>query len=233
MLRSVVCLCLVIFLAAACSPKVGPGFDQPDPQAIIDHYLDKIGGKGKLKKVKTLYMAGTVDFAGAQIKLERFSECPDKMRVKLEAIRASKVRVLNGAEAFEVTQVGNIPIDGVGLQSMQLEAKVFPQLYYDNVSLKFLSRELVDGEMAYKIKLIEPDSTIRFEFYNQETGLLVKMVDAIKSKTYYRDYREVDGVLFPFDVELVGGGRGMRYFLDSLVINPSIPASTFEFNYDW
>ncbi|MCB0640236.1 MAG: hypothetical protein KDC44_01290 [Phaeodactylibacter sp.] len=235
MIKQVGVLALLLILWNGCAPKIGPGIATPKPSVVIDRYLEVIGGAAKLKKVHTLYLEGQAELYGGTIHLIRYSQAPDKMRVILEAQRASKVRVLNDSLAFEVTQVGNIPVDGIGLKPMQWEAQLFPQLYYKErkTRLDLLGTELVSGQPAYKLKLTDANGDVRFEFYDQETGLLVKMVDMIKSKTYYQDYREVGDVRFPFEVELVAANRGTSYVLDSVALNPVIPSTVFEFNYDW
>lgn len=223
------CLLLAGFLA--CSPK--PPVDLPSaPHAIIERYLEAIGGREQLLQIQTLRKHGAVLKDGLEEELNIFHQPPHKMRTVHSVSLGQKVNVFVDGQSFEVTAVGNLPVDSMNLHVLSREAQLFPPLYYatTQVELQYLSTELVEGEKVDKLKVIYPDGFIWYEFYEQKSGLLVKLVAPNKGIVLLQQYREVAGIKFPF-VKIAPRtyGPAFKVQFTEIEVNPPLDPRLFEF----
>lgn len=92
----------------------------------------------------------------------------------------------------------------------------------------------VDGTPVYRIEVVRADSSREIWSLDRETFLPVMMTGStydfggeVSLLTFFDDYREVDGVVLPFYVELEFGMRSRVYGVDAVTINPELPDSLF------
>lgn len=98
-------------------------------------------------------------------------------------------------------------------------------------NLQILPSQKFEGIPCHVLKLTGTPSGDRFLFIETTTGLLVKIGDKPDPKsngTLLSDYREVNGVKFPFNIEIVNKGKTVQQTLvETLEVNPGFPEETF------
>lgn len=188
----------------------------PTAQEIIAKYVQAIGGKAVNEKFKTRMMKGTLEFAPVGIKgtFETYAAAPDKgyNKSNLEGI-GELIEGFDGMTAWSMNPIqGNRVKEGEEL----LQTKLINNFYlttnleklYPKMEVK--GTEKVGDKDAYVV-IATPNGLAAETFYfDVKSGLLVRAdmtvvspEGKIPAKTFYEDYRDVDGVKLPYKLRAV------------------------------
>ena len=123
------------------------------------------------------------------------------------------------------------PMSETELSEKAEEKGLFPETYLDASTINLVSLIAIEGVDVYKIKVKE-DS---FRYYDATTGLLVRTEKTeeaqgqkVTSVQDLSDYREVNGVLFPFGQKITAGPQVIGLSATEITINEGV--STDDFN---
>jgi hypothetical protein len=101
--------------------------------------------------------------------------------------------------------------------------------------LELIGKDTVESNLVYQIKLVYPDSTEQFFFIGMEDYLLKKRISfrtygeqQLTIETYYRDYRDVEGIPFAFLVETRYPGRSVETEVHTIELNNPIDNQFFK-----
>jgi zinc protease len=108
-----------------------------------------------------------------------------------------------------------------------------PESY--GVKMELLLNEVVDSVECFKIKFTLPSGIRWFQYYANDSGLKVKEVKEIQTKqglfeqeTYFSDYREVNGLKYPFTLKQYFGAQEIDLTVKSIEINTGLEDKVFE-----
>jgi len=111
------------------------------------------------------------------------------------------------------------------------EKGLFPETYLDVNTLTLVSLTAIDGVDVYKVKVKE-DS---YRYYDAATGLLVRTEKSeeaqgqkMTSVQDLSDYREVNGVLFPYSQKITTGPQIIGLAASEIVVNDGVSAEDFK-----
>jgi outer membrane lipoprotein-sorting protein len=102
--------------------------------------------------------------------------------------------------------------------------------------VELLGKEKVEGTDAYKIKLTQKDASETIVYIDAESFLEIKMEakrkmqgQEIEGETILGNYKEVEGMLFPFSIENKAKGQpgGQTITIDKVELNPTLADSLF------
>jgi outer membrane lipoprotein-sorting protein len=184
---------------------------------IIAKYIAARGGLAQIKALKSERISGTISFGpdgDGTFVVER--ERPLKLHTELSLNGQTLIRTYDGktsgwiynpfagipaVEAMSEADIGNIA------EEADFDGPFIDYKAKGN-QVQFAGKEEVEGKPAYKLKLTNKNGEVRYFFFDVATGLLVKMFSSTKEgdkdvsiETYFRDYREVHGLKYPFLVE--------------------------------
>ena len=131
-----------------------------------------------------------------------------------------------------VEQMGQkIPFEKDQIDSEKEKLGFFEELYLDPKNMELISLTPIDGNDLYKVKVKEKS----FRYYDSKTSLLVMTEETVSqgnnditSTTKFNDYKEVDGVLFPFKREISTGPQNIIFEIKSIKLNEDIKDSFFK-----
>ena len=206
--------------------------------AVINKYIYAIGGIDKFKKVidRTTVMNGTA--MGQPIDIIVLQKYPDKL---FQELRAGEVtQLLYYHDGKGMLKIGNekTEIEKKELERLMMDATMQLLLSPDSFGIKsdFIGEECIDSIDCYVIRLVLPSGIRWFQYYNVETGLKFKETKEIQTKqglfeqeTYFSDYREVNGLKFPFTIKQYFGLQEIDLTVTSIEINTDLDDSVFEF----
>ncbi len=204
---------------------------------IIDKYIKAIGSRENLEKVKdrTTIMRGSVQ--GMNITTVVYQKEPNKMMSELDAGVMKQETYFDGQKGV-VSVAGNTQeIQGDALQAMKYESMIHPMFIVDSLKInaKLAGTEKVNGKDAYKLELSLPDGKTWFEYFDPETGYKVKDSKSITvpqgiftKETEYSDYRNVDGVMYPFKIRQSVGAQSFEFNVSSIKVNTGLTDDKFE-----
>jgi len=199
---------------------------------VMNNYINAIGGKSKLEGVNSFMLIAEAEMQGMKLNLEqkKTSKNQSMQDVKVSGNSMSKA-VLNDGAGYVVMQGQRKDMDETELKKASEESAPFPELGYLNGGVALDGMEDVDGKKAYKVKVSE-EKTL---FYDVETGLKVQEVtktemqgQQMTSTVSYSDYREVQGIMFPFVIGQTMGPQSFEFIVSEIKINEGVTDADFE-----
>ena len=222
---------------------VVPSDAQPLPEGLTADevyatYVDALGGREKLENVKNISMKMKAEMMGQLLDLNLVKEAPNKMKQETEmnGMVVSKV-VFDGNELINEQMGNRMPVDENMKKEMVAEAGLFPELYYAESEIKsnLTGIEKIGEENAYVIELTFPEGSKKTMYYSIKTGLMLrtsKVIDTPQGSatqvTDYKNYKEVDGIMFPFEIVQKFGPTEFKTEVLTIELNKELPPNTFS-----
>ena len=214
----------------------------PTPAAeLIDKYVNAIGGQPAIDKIKSRTATGTVTTANGQTGTYEMAQvAPDKAYEIFVTPRFTIKRAVSATGAWEQNPQGVRDIDGSELQRVRNSMQLFSTLKLKEqyTRMRSIGRDKVGDRDAYVVVAARSETDVERLFFDVETGLLLRritymrtIVGIIPEQTDYEDYRDVDGVKFPFTVRVSSIDAGNPYIvrkLDDIKLNTAVDDTKFN-----
>lgn len=175
--------------------------------AVLNAYFKAIGGKKALLNMKDLTWKAASGTNGVTLPTIIQYKTPLKLVITTRTDKGQLVfKQVSDGKDMSIT-VGNskVPLSRSAMDRMMFTSLLMPELHLADKGVKtaFDGRETVDGKEAYKLTHTMPDGSTWSTFYDIQTGLKVKLyvpgqTNPNPEVTRYGDYREVNGIKFPF-----------------------------------
>jgi len=204
---------------------------------VIDNYLEAIGGKEKFSNVedRTTILRGEI--MGQKLSIVIKQKVPNKLRQNIRSGEMKQTILYDGTRGVMIIGDKKTELDNKELEKLKVEARMNflldPEAY--GVSLELKGIETVDSSLCYKIALITEEGKCWEQFYEINSGLKIKEVKEVQTtlenflqETFYGDYKEVDGLKFPFNIKQSFGMQTMEMNVSSVKLNAGLKNSIFE-----
>jgi predicted Zn-dependent peptidase len=201
-------------------------------QSVIENYLDAIGGRAVLEKVKTvsIFASGEVQGMALNFQLIRTSDNQFMQNIEMMGRSMSK-QVFNGENGYAMMQGQKMDLNPQQAAMIKDEAQPFYELHLDPEAISLEGIEKVDGENAYKVKV----SGNRVAFYNVASGQKIQeitttemMGQTIESTMKFSDYKEASGIMFPFYLGQMMGPQLIEFTIEKIEVNSGVTAEDFN-----
>ena len=214
-----------------------------------DEILDKVfaarGGVEKIKAIRTQRISGTISFGpGAEGPFSVQFERPGKMHMEVNIAGQSVVRVYDGKSAGWVINPFSPnkdvqPMSAEELRGISDESDFDgPLLDYQTKGnhIEFAGKDSIDGNQVVKLKLTNKNGEVRTYFFDASTYLLIKWEGQrhadnqdLNVETFFRDYREVNGIKFAFEIDSDSPGvaQQQKITLDKIELNVPVDSALF------
>ncbi|HYX10208.1 MAG TPA: pitrilysin family protein [Bacteroidales bacterium] len=208
-------------------------------QKVIDQYIDAIGGEKNLKKIKDITVKLSMEMQGMSMNQVIYKKVPDKyaMEMSMNGNTIQKI-VFDGTSGKTSGMQGNADLTEDQIANLKYNnIPIVPDIQYsdEGYKLELKGMEEVDGQKAYNIMVTTPDGNQQQEYYSLDTGLKLRTVSTmstpqgeITQTVDYSNYKEVDGVKFPFALKQSVGPRSFDLKVDSITVNSDLPDDTFK-----
>ena len=222
------------------NPVEKPEFTKPIPEGvtaatILESYIVAIGGLKAVNAVNSVMIAADVTIEGMPFKptavMKTMAPNMSSMEMSIEGMGTVMKQKFDGTDGYAEQQGMQQPMSEEELAEKAEEKGLFPETYLDTSNLTLVSLTAIDGVDVYKIKVKE-DS---YRYYDADTGLLVRTEKSeeeqgqiITSVQDVSDYREVNGVLFPFVQKITTGPQVIGLTASEIVVNEGITADDFK-----
>jgi len=216
-----------------------PDFSKPSgvtKSSIINKYLEAVGGKKKLEEVDALMTMGEAVLQGGAMTLNlvTIQAKPNKLSVMMMMMGNIMMKqVFNGEDGYIMQQGQKMPFPEEEKEKLLSSSLPFEELGWlddENVIFNFVSEE--NGVKEYVLKIDEKTSV----YFDANTGLKTKQITMAPTPegkmapqaTLYEDYREVEGILFPFIIKIPMGPQMLEFNTKQIQVNPNISDSDFN-----
>ncbi len=237
-------LCLgliaVVFFSSCAFNRTG--IKPQSTKVLIDSVLKAYGGKKKLAEIAGYRVKGKVYalLSNKKASTTRTFSRPDRLRVVINYPGTSEIRILDGEKGWRSDKHENLySVKDFQLGSMVLQAS--------RANIPWILEEMQDqAKLIAPAKQGEKELTgLEFTIGNgmslriyidPETSLVAQsrsFLNTTKMKTYfktvYSDYREVDGIPFPFKEEnFASGFRTGITLIKEVIFNPELDDNEFR-----
>ncbi len=230
-------LCAVALLAVS-------AFGQTADE-LLEKNLKAMGGKDKLMALKSVQMTGKMKMGPIEAPFTLTKARPSQMRVDFT------IQGMTGSQAYDGTTGWMVmPFQGnkdpqkmaeEQLKDIRTEAD-FDGPTFDYKAkghkVEYVGKEDVQGTPAYKLKLTTKDGKESNIYLDAETYLVIRtdttvnmMGQDVETETTVGDYKEVNGLYFPYSIESHQKGKegmgGRAIAFEKIELDPKVDAAMF------
>jgi hypothetical protein len=243
---------LILWIAAAGCGLAAPACVRAqDVGKILSQYANAEGGAGKLSKIVTLKLDGTVAASsggagsnqaaatdnGTAATYTFETKLPNRYYSEMRAGDKSWIEAFNGKSAWRQNARGEIRTL-VGADGLQVEAAA---RFYNSRLLNpkknrllvtYVGPAQVRGKDALELEVTAPSGAKRKVYFDAQTHLIVKesaLVGGVQQEILYDDYRAVEGVQVPYRIELQRGADAFDIRLTQAAISERVGERAFDF----
>jgi len=230
---------LIVFLIVLLNVPFIKAADSLSAYQIIQKYIEVIGGREKLSKIqdRLTEMKGNVQKVDVQMTI--YQKQPDKFKQIIHAGEVEQTILFSDNKGYLKINDQIKEILGVELARLKNESTLNLLLNLDTnvIHITYLGIDTVENRLAYKI-LLKNSSLNWMHYYDIATGFKImdeKPVTTVQKtflqKTYYSDFRPVDGIYFPFKIRQKLGQQEMEFEVTNIKLNSGIEDSEFRMDY--
>lgn len=181
---------------------------------VLDKYIQAIGGKEKLMGVKDLTMNMEAEAMGSKIEMNLIQKEPGKVYQAFVVMGQKQETIFDGTKGKINAggQVQALPEDQIA--DTKEQAVLFTEMRFKELGYeaKLVGTEQLNGQNVYVVESTSPTGKKQNLFFDAKTFLKVKESSSVTGPTgqvqtvssELSDYREVDGIKFPYSRTLVG-----------------------------
>ena len=217
-----------------------PVFSKPIPAGVtsltvMESYITAIGGLEAVNAISSVNIAANVNIEGMPFKptaaIKTMSPNMSSMEMSIAGMGTVMKQKYNGTTGYSEQQGMKAPMSENELSEKAKEKGLFPETYLDASSISLVSLITIEGADVYKL-MIEKDS---FRYYDANSGLLVRTEKTeeaqgqkVTSIEDLSDYREVNGVLFPYEQKITSGPQIIGLSATEVIVNEGVSAEDFN-----
>jgi len=211
---------------------------------IVSRYIQKIGGIEKLSAIKSMRATGRlIGGGGFEAVIVNENKRPSMVRNEFSLQGMTSVSAYDGKTGWRVNPFGGKKdAEAMGeeeIKQMIEAADIDGPLVNSGakgVRLEYIGKEDYEGSDVYKLKVTLRNGTVQHYYFDTEFYVPIKVETRrmirgteVEMEQILGDYKQVDGVYFPFSVESgpKGGSFHSTVTLEKIEINPVIDDSRF------
>lgn len=184
------------------------------PDDLVNKYVEARGGLQKIKSVTSMRMTGSMSMGSMEVPITMLMKRPNSVRMEFTVKGTTGIRAFDGTNGWTLMPFlgtpGPVALTGSELTDLQDQADIDGALVDYKAKgnkLELAGREKVDGADTYKLKVTRSSGAVEWIYLDATTYLDIKE-DATHTiqgvarqvETFISDYRDVDGLKFPFGV---------------------------------
>ena len=238
--RALPALPLLLGLACA-SPPAGL-----DAGTILERHLRAHGGAEKLAALQSIHCEGTWDAFSTLVPMTVVRQRPDRYRFDFLLFEAPSVLAYDGTHAWLRSASFGSPepseITDSWRRNIVLDAPFgCPLLAHveAGAEVEYAGEQEVEGETMHTLRVVPPEGPEETWYLDPRTFLETKRVSKtydvfsgpdieLEMDTFYMNFEDVGGVLWPHREERHFGTRYNVWECDVIEANPDLDAASFE-----
>jgi len=217
-----------------------------EPSELLDAYLNAMGGRDALERVRSVRYEGRVIFESAEKDFQMLLSLPDKgMLVTNPGGPDSLKLMLNGDTAWQVIEKRDgsrevMPLKKGETKALKWSMRVHNTFHDLALRGRFSGLSVKETEFedqpCYEVTKTMPNGAAFTAILDKESLYLVKTVEKVSAKdgsdtftVLYDDHRIVSGVVEPYSTTLYRNGKlDNKVVIESIRINPGVISALFE-----
>jgi zinc protease len=212
----------------------------PAVDEVISRYVEALGGVEAIKKITSRVAKGTVDVAGVSRggSFETYSQAPNKSLTVLQAHQLGTVKMgFDGRNGWVRTAAGSRALKALEVGTLQRDSDLYGPIRlknnYAKVTLAGMSK--IGYRDVYVIELQPAAGAVERLYLDAQTNLPVR-INAVRTngamaepvEMYLDDWREVDGVKYPFSISQRFNNLTLTLTVKEIRHNVTVDAAIFN-----
>ena len=226
----------IILLPGSGISGTGPA----DPYTILQKHYEASGGLARVKAVKTMYTEGTTAYDGLTGRFRSWECHPLQYRLEEDFTVIFQVQGDDGQVSWRKDTNGKVTV----LRDDQTVKRRTIARHYENFEhidpeapffkISHEGIRQVDGHQCHVIAIRNQlNQDVQWHFIDQTSFQMIKTIEQhpdMEIHTRYSDYRNVNGLLFPFHDEsrIIPRQKKEIRQIEKCIINPVIEPSRFR-----
>jgi hypothetical protein len=213
---------------------------------VIEKNIQARGGRDKMNAAQTLRMTGKIMVGpGIEAPFVRETARPNKIRLEFVIQGMTAVQTYDGTNAWALMPfLGKKEPEAMTpdeLKDVEDQADVDgPLVDYKakGHNVELIGKEDIEGTPAYKLKVTKKNGDIDYIYLDADSFLEIKAEakrtirgQEVELETSLGDYKEVDGVLYPYSIQQkpkgASGAGNFAITVDKIEVNPTLSADRF------
>jgi photosynthetic reaction center cytochrome c subunit len=214
----------------------------PQPEAVLDKYIEALGGAANLATLKSYTAKGTSVGYGPESQarpVEIFAVAPDRRTTIIHTDSGDSTTTHDGSTAWFAAPFRPVPVlqlTGQDLDGARLDGLLgFPGAIKGALTKWRVGRAaFIDGKELVHLQGTSPAGVTGSLYFDPDTGLLVRQlryaespVGRIPTQVDYEDYRDVAGVKMPYKWTVTGINGRDSFEITEVQPNARVDAARF------
>ena len=229
-------IAFALLIAAFC---FAPALLAQDANKVIDQYVKAVGGSGKLSKVLSISIVGTLirESDGKTGSFTLDSKTPNRYYLEIITAELPEIIAYNGKSAWHLRPDGEA-VTLLGQDSKEVEAAALlnsihllkPKKY--KIGAAVVNSTKVRGREAVTIEVTMPTGVKRQFSFDSNTHLLLResgTTGGISQEILFDDYRPEGGIQIAHKLQLQRGNENYQIAVNRVEINQTIGERVFDF----
>jgi outer membrane lipoprotein-sorting protein len=211
---------------------------------IVNKTIQARGGLEKLKAVNTVRMSGTATLGpGLQAPISLQFKRPGAVRMEFTIQGKALVQATDGKTPWAINPFQGTSdaetLSAEDAKDLNEQADIDgPLVDYKakGHSVELMGKEDLEGSPVYKLKLTLKSGDVQYIYVDADSFLELKETTKrsqqgkeIEVETYPSNYKEVNGVLFPYSIESKADGHTVfSATLDKIEVNAPVDDAAFK-----
>jgi len=211
-------------------------------QRILKRYTETLGGLRSVAALSSLSIEGSQVQNGTSYQFLMRKKRPNSIRYRLNAGETSIVCGFNGRQGWQRTKVGGeVTIEDLSTDQLSalsdeadFDSPLIRHLEKSWNQISFMGNEKL-GDTNVNVLEVSKFRKLFVRYYlDSRSGLILKREQihqdgTLGLETQYRDYREIDGCRFAFEVENRIGGQLLSLVkIETINVNPGLLSFYFQ-----
>jgi len=201
---------------------------------VLKKYIDALGGEANLRKVQDRQTEMTGKIQNFEMKMTISQKTPNLLKQTIDMMGTQTNIIYDGEKAIMINgdNKQELPASDFKIDAT-MNLLLDPAKY--GIKYTLTGTETVEGKKAYKVNMFINDSTTWIQYYDIESGLKIKDIKpkvtkqgTFNQETVYDDYREVEGVKYPFLLKQSAGAQKIEMQVSSVKVNTGLTDDFFK-----
>lgn len=201
---------------------------------ILAKYFEITGGLEKWKNLEASKMVGSMTMQGMEFPGTIYAARPNKQRMEFNVQGKNIIQAYDGTDAWWINPfAGSEDAQKMPAEMSEDMIKATFESEFLNYkekghSVELVGKETIEGAETWQIKLTKKNGDVEHHFFDAEHFVVIMIRTMIANgpmkgqhaETFLSDYQEVDGMMFPFFIEVkMGGQTAQKITIKSVELN--------------
>ncbi len=208
---------------------------------VIDKHLTAMGGD-KYTGIKSVKMDATAQIMGMELPSNTTIVQGRGLLSKMTVQGSDIVQAIDGKTGWMINPMTGqsgpvaLPEDQVKMSAGQLDLTGLYNYKTKGYKAELTGEDKIEGAPVYVVKVDMGNGTIATHYISKDTHYILKSVvntnvqgQEVELKTNFSNFKQVDGVTFPFTTEIESPGMAgvMTMIVKNVEVNPKVDESIF------